>query len=492
MLTLNQVSGGYTKDIIKDVSLEVKQGEFFTLLGPNGSGKTTLFKLITGILTPRKGEIELNNMPVQSLSPKEKARQIAVLGQEEQVNFSFTVEEVVRLARYPHQNSWFPLPDHHEERIIQDMMALTHVAHYRDTPFHELSGGEKQRVLLAKALAQEPTCLLLDEPTNHLDIHHTFHLLKLLKDYQKQKDLTILAILHDLNTAALYSDRVGLLKEGQLVAIGSASILKREELLSQVYEVDIKAQAHPKLPKPQLITTPRHERQVEAIKLGDILDVAASENLLHINSAVPLRTVSSAVYGEGVQWIKHFCSFRVDQTYPCQSPVEDIYRWLTEREINPEEAIGMMTAIPLTCYATAEHTWDDGGCYVVVTAATGHAADISSRHQQPAKDKLEIGTINIMAFVHAHLSDGGLVNALISATEAKVRALQELNVKDALTDTPATGTPTDSIVLASTQRGSYTAYAGSATALGAGLGKAVFEATLKAINRYNEYIGNDH
>ena len=216
--------------------------------------------MITGVLPEKSGQIHLSGRPIKQYSSLEKATMLAVLAQEEHVSFDFTVQEIVMLGRYPHQTGWFQTVSADDEQIAEEAMNITKVWQYRDTPFHELSGGEKQRVLLAKALAQEPQILLLDEPTNHLDIRHTFDMLSLLKQWQITKGLTILAILHDLNVASLYADRVALLSEGQLVEIGDVNVLRKEKQLENVYGVQAKAQYHPSLPKPQLFLIPKHSK----------------------------------------------------------------------------------------------------------------------------------------------------------------------------------------------------------------------------------------
>src|SRR3954451_6240717 len=137
-------------------------------------------------------------------------------------------------------------------------MDITNVSPLRKSQFRMISGGEKQRVLLAKALAQEPEVLLLDEPTNHLDIKHTFHMLDLLKERQQKMGLTIFAILHDLNVASLYADRIALLHNGSFLEVGDVELLRKEEQLKKVYEVKVNSQSHPTIPKPQLLMTPNY------------------------------------------------------------------------------------------------------------------------------------------------------------------------------------------------------------------------------------------
>lgn len=443
MIHVEKVRGGYGHtSIIEDVSFHVNKGEFFTLLGPNGSGKTTLFKMITGVLPLMSGKIELNGQPIAHMSLIEKARLIAVLGQEERVGFDFTVEEIVMLGRYPHQKGWMKSISSADRQAVEQAMDVCKVHAYRHKVFTELSGGEKQRVLLAKALAQEPQVLLLDEPTNHLDIRHTFDALSLLKSWQREHDLTILAILHDLNVTSLYADRVALLSKGQIVEIGDVHTLRNEQRLHQVYQVDVHAGAHPVLAKPQLFLTPQLQEQDNCdAPFSSWFQIKQDDQVIHIRSQQPLRTISTGVIGEGLSWSQHFCNFHVDKHYNCSNPREDMHEWLQELHIPAELTVGMMTAVNLQdmlLLSRDEETWS---ALVVVTAGVGNAVDITAQTEPEAIRR--IGTINTMLFIDGHLTDGGLCNAMLSATEAKTKAMHDLKVKDKQTDTLATGTSTD-------------------------------------------------
>ena len=163
MMKVENVYGGYKDDhhIIKNVSFHVQTGEFFTLIGPNGSGKTTLFNLITGVLSVSSGSITLMDQPLSSFSSFEKAKFLAVLSQEENVEFDFTVKEIVTLGRYAHQKGFIKTNSKEDLQIVEQAMEITKISEYKNKPFKNLSGGEKQRVLLAKALAQEPKILLI-------------------------------------------------------------------------------------------------------------------------------------------------------------------------------------------------------------------------------------------------------------------------------------------------------------------------------------------
>ncbi len=261
MLTVESLSAGYHKNkrVLQEFSIEVESGEFFALLGPNGSGKTTLIKSILGKMDYKEGTAIINGKRTSSYKAGELAKIAAVLSQEHMVGIDFTVEEIVLLGRYPYQEKGFFNHYHSDDyRIVDECLAQTNMLKYKYTYFSSLSGGEKQRVLLAKALAQQPKLLFLDEPTNHLDVKHTIELLNLLKRLQLQNGLTIVAILHDLNMAALYADRCALLKDGRKVAHGGIDLLYDESLLSSVYEVELVSRPHPITGKPQIFFTPEN------------------------------------------------------------------------------------------------------------------------------------------------------------------------------------------------------------------------------------------
>lgn len=488
MIYVKNVRGGYgSSPIIDQVSLHVKKGEFFTLLGPNGSGKSTLFKLITGVLPLSSGEIQLAGKNLQQISLVDRARRIAVLGQEERVGFDFTVEEIVMLGRYPHQKGWLKSISAADRQAVDRAMEVCKVRAYRHKSFAELSGGEKQRVLLAKALAQEPQVLLLDEPTNHLDIRHTFDLLGLLKTWQQTHELTILAILHDLNIASLYADRVALLSNGRIVEIGDVHTLRNEHRLQEVYGVTVHAGSHPELAKPQLFLTPQQKEIIhEHDPFSTWFRVKQDDKVMHITSKQPLRTISSGVIGDGLGWSQHFCNFHVDKHYDCSDPATDVRHWLQELNIPAEQTVAMMTAVNLNDHIMLIRDEPSWSCVVVVTAGVGNAVDITAQTEPEAVRR--IGTINTMLFLDGHLTDGGLCNAMLSATEAKTKAMHELKVKDKGSGTIATGTSTDSLLIACSQRGAATPYAGSGTLVGKRIGQLVYEATVKAVRQYEKRL----
>ncbi|CAG9620234.1 adenosylcobinamide amidohydrolase [Sutcliffiella rhizosphaerae] len=489
MIKIQGLVGGYSseKPIINGIDLHIEKGEFFALLGPNGSGKTTLFKLVTGQLPVLEGELLLTNHPISYYSKLEKAKKVAVLTQEIQISFDYTVEEIISLGRYPHQTGFLKSLSTKDKTIMREVMQLTNTEKYKDKQFRNLSGGEKQRVLLAKALTQEPEILLLDEPTNHLDIKHTFQMLDLIKEWQRTRSLTVFAILHDLNIASLYADRLALLHGGKFLEVGDSETLRKEEQLAKVYEVLIKAESHPVVPKPQLLMTPGNVEKEKVVAFSENFSFYQDEEYVHIKSSAPLRTISNGVVGEGIKWHKHFCNFHVSKTYHCNDPINDIQQWLTERSIPHEQTVGMMTAVQLSDVVVQKEKIEDLELMAVVTAGVGNAVDITKTALKQIP--VTIGTINIMLFIHAHLTDGALVNGLLSAVEAKTKAMHDLQIMDPQTNTLATGTSTDAMVLAVTQHGEPTPYAGSGTLIGKGIGHIVYKAVTEAILTYQKRVG---
>lgn len=482
MLDIKHLSGGYQQtSIIRDITLTIETGNFYALIGPNGSGKTTLLKLITGVLQIQDGTITIFNQSLHNYSALERAKMMAVLSQEANVEFDFLAEEIVMLGRYPHQKGFFKNISKRDRIVVEEVMKQTDVFQFRHQPFKKLSGGEKQRVLLAKALAQEPKILFLDEPTNHLDIKHTVTMLQHLKEYQRKNNLTIVAILHDLNTAALFADKIGLLSSGKLVETGELSILQNEEQLRDVYEVAIKNNYHPIIPKPQISVVPNQEEQQN---LGLEYELKKTDRYIHLAFNNPLRTISNGVLGEGLQWCKNFCNFNVRKDYNGSYPKGDIISWLRQEEISEYDTVGMMTAVNLKDMSIVQAEYEGVKILAVITAGVGNAVDITEKAVVDAS--FQIGTVNIMVFIDAHLTDGALVNAVQSATEAKTKAFIDLHIKDAVTGTFATGTSTDCILIAATQRGEPTPYAGSGTVIGKGIGLTVYKTLMEALRNYEK------
>ena len=220
------------KQIVDAVSLVVDEGEFVGLIGPNGSGKSSLLRTIYRILQPDSGVIELGGTNVWDVTPSEVARQMAVVMQESTGDFDFSVREIVMMGRNPHKGM-FDRETVWDIQLVDDALDQVGIVDFAQRSFLTLSGGEKQRVLIARALVQQAKFLVLDEPTNHLDIHYQLEILELVK----RLGTTTIAALHELNLAALYCDRLYVLKQGQLVASGTPEAVLHPDLIRDVYGV---------------------------------------------------------------------------------------------------------------------------------------------------------------------------------------------------------------------------------------------------------------
>ncbi|GAB2463042.1 MAG: ABC transporter ATP-binding protein [Comamonas sp.] len=231
--------------IVRDVSLHAARGEFVGLLGPNGSGKSTLLRMVYRILRPAGGQVAVDGRDVWLGSARDNARRMAVLAQENAGEFDLRVRDVVLMGRTPHQPP-FARDSEEDFRIVAQALRRTDAEALAERMFSTLSGGEKQRVLMARALAQQAPLLVLDEPTNHLDIRHQFELMNLIR----RLGLTTLAALHELPLAAHYCDRLYLLHHGALVAEGTPAQVLTPETIAAVYGVRALVRPSPRTGKP--------------------------------------------------------------------------------------------------------------------------------------------------------------------------------------------------------------------------------------------------
>jgi iron complex transport system ATP-binding protein len=239
-IDLQNLSGGYDqRRIIRDIHLSLESGEWLSLLGANGSGKSTLLKLVSRILTPQAGTVLLDGKAIHTQPAAMVAQQLALLPQQQTVPAGITVRQLVSLGRSPHQPWWqwdLSLSDRHK---VDAAIAQVQIEQFCDRPVEQLSGGERQRAFLALALAQNPKVLLLDEPTTYLDIHYQLELLDLLKRLNRETGLSIVTVLHDINLAARYSDRLALLKQGALWAVGTPTAVLTPANLAEVFEIEV-------------------------------------------------------------------------------------------------------------------------------------------------------------------------------------------------------------------------------------------------------------
>ncbi len=238
VIELNHVS--YSVDsqpLVREVSLAVEAGDFVGLLGPNGSGKTTLVRLMTHVWKPTTGTIHIEGRDLKSVSVSELARLVAVVPQESLFSFPYSVEDVVAMGRYARIHDPFGMMTADDRCVITNAMEKTDCASLAKRSIQTLSGGEKQRVLIARALAQETKILLMDEPTSHLDLKHQRDLSSLFKQLNKE-GMTIFCVMHDLNLTEHCCNKTALMRQGEIVAFGKTQDVLSAENLTQVFDVD--------------------------------------------------------------------------------------------------------------------------------------------------------------------------------------------------------------------------------------------------------------
>ncbi|MEE1227775.1 MAG: ABC transporter ATP-binding protein [Lachnospiraceae bacterium] len=257
MVKLNVEDLGFSIDhtkIVDGVSLEIQDGEFVGLVGPNGCGKSTLLKNIYRIYKPDTGKIFLDGEDVHEIKPKDFAKKMSVMVQENSVEFDLTVLDMVMMGRYAHKKL---LQDSSKKdrEIALKYLEEVGMKGYEGRSFLSLSGGEKQRVLLARALSQQAELIVLDEPTNHLDIKYQYQIMNILK----RQNITVFTSVHDLNIAALYCDRIIVLKKGKLVAVGTPEEVITPEQIKFLYGIDSEVRINKTTGRPQIQFLPNFD-----------------------------------------------------------------------------------------------------------------------------------------------------------------------------------------------------------------------------------------
>ena len=253
MLSIQDINAGYgTKAVLQNVTLEVNTGEFLGLIGPNGSVKTTLLRVISGIITPEKGRVLLRDTNLRHVGRRELAKTMAFLPQDLALDFSFTVRDVTLMGRSPHMPR-VGRETRKDLEIVEQAMALTGVSHLADRIITEISGGERQRALVAMCLAQEPEVLVLDEPTNHLDIAHQLSILDLILRLNHQTGMTVIGVFHDLNLAAEYCERLAVLHRGRVEAVGSAEEVLTADMILSTFGAKVVTERNPLSNKPHIV-----------------------------------------------------------------------------------------------------------------------------------------------------------------------------------------------------------------------------------------------
>ncbi len=253
MLEARQLTCGYEDGfLLQEVNLSVAQGEFLGIIGPNGSGKTTLIRAISRVLKPLKGNVLLDGRDIWKMDLKAFAKRVAVVSQETRTGL-MRVQEYVLLGRMPHYRGLQFLETKRDLEVAEKAMSMTGILHLKDRPLRDMSGGERQLTFMARALAQEPELLLLDEPVAHLDIAHQIAVLDLVKRLNAELGLTVVIVLHELNLASEFCDRLLLLDEGRVHSTGAPQEVLTCKILREVYKTEVLVRRHPISSRPYII-----------------------------------------------------------------------------------------------------------------------------------------------------------------------------------------------------------------------------------------------
>ena len=239
MLKVDQLSVTYgSREILKRIDLNIEPGCVLAVIGPNGAGKSTLIRSISGVVPYSKGSVMVDGYPLEKMQPGQRARYLAVVPQARQIPPAYTALELVAMGRTPYIN-WLGQLTEKDQAVVHQAMERTGTLEFSNRLVGELSGGEQQRLLLARALAQSAPILLLDEPTTHLDLQYQMGILKLIAEIAHHDRLAVLVVLHDLNLVGRFADRVALLVNGQITSTGSPQSVLTEQNLSQAYHIPL-------------------------------------------------------------------------------------------------------------------------------------------------------------------------------------------------------------------------------------------------------------
>ncbi|MDZ5253344.1 ABC transporter ATP-binding protein [Clostridium sp. LIBA-8841] len=240
MLEVKNLCCGYDgNDVIHNISFNINRGENISIIGPNGCGKSTILKALANLIEYR-GEIKLDGVEIKKIKRKELAKKVALMSQNSEIYFSYTVFETVALGRYAHIDGIFSRLSNEDKDIVLKCIESVGLLEEKDKLINELSGGQLQRVYLARAFAQEPDILLLDEPTNHLDLKCQIEILDYINKWTKENNKTVIGVLHDLNLVQMFSKDVILVKEGEIYSSGKAREILNSSKIKDVYKIDIR------------------------------------------------------------------------------------------------------------------------------------------------------------------------------------------------------------------------------------------------------------
>ncbi|MGM0508808.1 MAG: heme ABC transporter ATP-binding protein [Fusobacteriota bacterium] len=252
-IKIKNLDFAYKKEkVLKNINLSIKNGEITSIIGPNGSGKTTLLKLMLDLLTFKRGDIKISDKSIKKYSKKELSQKISYVSQQVNFNFDFTVYDIVMMGRYPYV-SRFSKETNRDKKIVKEAMETTYTWKFRQKSINELSGGELQRVIIARSIVQNSEIMMLDEPISHLDIHHQMEIMDTLKKINAKKNTTVITVLHNINLAVQYSDKIILLDKGKIIANGDPREVISYENIKKVYKMNFMIIDHPKNGLPYII-----------------------------------------------------------------------------------------------------------------------------------------------------------------------------------------------------------------------------------------------
>ncbi|MCF8001449.1 MAG: ABC transporter ATP-binding protein [Halanaerobiales bacterium] len=302
MLKLEDINFSYEKQkILHKINFHLEENEFIGIIGPNGSGKSTLLKNISKLLSPDSGYIYLDKGLLNEYSYKELARKMAVVPQDTEVNFNFSVYDLVMMGRNPYQDRWGRVSEK-DKKKVEEALTLTDTKKFQDKSIQKLSGGERQRVIIARAIVQEPELLLLDEPTASLDINYQRNIFDLISDLNDELEMSVLAVSHDLNLISQYCERLILLSKGNIHTIGRVEEVITKENISEVYNTEVDIKYNPMTERPYVIIVPRkknsYKRRENNFKVHLICGGGTGKDIMNILNDLNIK-VSCGVLNRG-------------------------------------------------------------------------------------------------------------------------------------------------------------------------------------------------
>ncbi|QGN07293.1 ATP-binding cassette domain-containing protein [Halorhabdus sp. CBA1104] len=395
-------------DVLESVSLAVEKGQFLGLVGPNGAGKTTLLRTLNGVFEPDEGRVNLDGDRIDRLDSQAVARRVATVPQDTSVAFEFTVEDVVRMGRTPYRSRTDIVADDDDHDAVEDALARTEMCDLRERPITEVSGGERQRAYVARALAQETPALVLDEPTASLDINHQVRVLELVEDLVAG-GTTAVAAIHDLDLAARYCDRLALLSDGQLQAVGDPETVLTDDNLQPAFDTQtaVTPDVVTGTPNVTAIAEPARDRGTQVHVLG--CGATAARVLTKLWQAGFEVTVGPLPSGDAALSVARELGIDAIETPPLSGPDE---RALTDTREYCRQARATVLADPVI--GADEHVLDlaeasDRSIFLErrPVAERNRAGEGARRRYRDLKSEATTATVH------------GLVPAITEATTAK-------------------------------------------------------------------------